>query len=164
MKKAAVVLTFLFLMGGGALAGVTGYQDLLPFLKDVSGWSAQKPQGVTLDTPQGRMIQAGRHYSQGDKDFRVLIVLGPQAMASWAPYKMGIRIDTPDTYVESREIKGFKGGISYSKGDHNGEILVVLRESAPCAVFVMNFQGMDYKEALGLLDNFDLSGIASALR
>ncbi len=151
-------------MTGVVLAGVAGHQDLLPFLKNVAGWKAQKPQGVTLDTPQGRMIQAGRHYTKGNKRFDASIVTGTQAMASWAPFQMGVKMDTPDTYMESREIKGFKGGISYNKGDHDGGILVVLRESAPYAVFVLSFQGMDYHEALGLLDNFDLKGMASALR
>jgi len=164
MKKVVAVATFLLLMGGGALAGVTGYQDLLPFLKNVAGWSAQKPQGVSLDTPQGRMIQAGRHYSKGDKSFDVSVVTGTQAMASWTSYQMGVKMDTPDTYMESREIKGFKGGINYNKGDYDGGILIVLKESASYAVFVLSFHGMDYHEALGFLDKFDLKGMASALR
>ncbi len=164
VRRTAVLALVLSLATSMAMAGVSGYQDLAKFLPDLPGWTAEKPNGMTMDSPQGKMITATREYKLGDKTFSATIMVGSSATMAWAPFQTGMTMETPEVLMKATTYKGFKAGINYLKKEKSGGIVVQLSVHNPTAAFVANFEGMDYQEAMKILDNFDLKGMASAIK
>jgi len=163
-RRLAVTALALSLVAGVALASVSSYQDLLKFFPNLPGWTAEKPEGMTMDSPQGKMITATREYKQGDKSFSATIMLGNSATMAWAPFQTGMTMETSEVLMKTTTYKGFKAGINYLKKDKSGGIVVQLSTQNPTAAFVVNFESLSYEDALKLLDNFDLKGMASAIK
>ncbi len=163
-RRTAVLALVISLTAGVALAGVSGYQDLLKFLPNLPGWTAEKPEGMTMDSPQGKMITATRNYKQGDKSLSATIMVGSSATMAWAPFQTGMTMETPEVLMKATTHKGFKVGINYLKKEKSGGIVVQLSNQNPTVAFVVNFESLDYNEALKILDNFDLKGMASAIK
>jgi len=72
----------------GALAAVLplasaraqqGFQQYVPFLVDLSGWTGNKPDGMAMEMPGASIVTASREYRRGDARVSVQIVTGPAA-------------------------------------------------------------------------------------
>ncbi len=172
MKRVAFILavSVFFLLPFSSFGGVSSYKDLFKCLKDMKGWNAEKPYGMTMDTPGGKSIMAMRRYVKGDRSFEAAILVGMYAYSALqsgfmgAPYSKGVTIDTPEGFFRTMEHKGFTIWVGFSKSEKSGVVAAQLVDGNFPALFMINFNGMDYKEAIGLLDRFDLKGLASSLK
>ncbi|RLD98897.1 MAG: hypothetical protein DRI91_02085 [Aquificota bacterium] len=162
-RLAGVVLAICFAVGV-AYGGVSGYQDLTRFLVNLPGWTAGGPEGVNMEGPQGKVVTATRSYKRGNQSLTATIMVGNSAMMAWAPFQMGMTVETPEVLIKTISYKGLKAGINYDKKEKGGGIVVQLSTQNPTAAFVINFEAMDYNEALKLLDHFDVKGMASAVK
>ncbi len=164
VKRLGVLVLALSFVTGVAWGGVSGYRGLVKFLTDLPGWAGEKPDGMTMDSPQGRMITATRNYKKGEKTFSLAILVGGSATMAMAPIQMGMSMETPEVLMKTISFKGFRAGVNYNKKEREGGIVVQLSTQNPPAALVVNFHAMDYRDALDLLDHFDVKGMASALK
>ncbi len=152
-----------------SLAIAANYSDLYPYLKKLSGWKAKAPTGASVQMPDLHLITATREYKKGKKSLTAMIMIGPQALASWLPYAEGFKLDTPNELVTTQKIKDFPVQIIYDKKNHCGGILVEL--SAPedsgsrkAAAFHLSFNSMGPEEALKIAEKFDWEGMQKAVK
>jgi hypothetical protein len=134
------------------------YSSFYPYLRDISGWKAEKPTGASISTPIGKAIYASRTYTNGEKSITATIASGTQAYSMWAPFTMGVEIDTPENFLKIAKINGYSVGISYNKPEkNNGGVVVALKRETneAIAVFALSFSNVNYEEALNLAEGFD---------
>jgi len=150
------------------IAMAASYSDLYPYLKKLPGWKADPPTGASVQLPDLHLITATRAYQKGKKTITAMIMIGPQALASWLPYAEGFKLDTPNELVTTQKIKDFYVQIIYDKQNHSGGILVEL--SAPedngsrkAAAFHLSFNSMKPEEALKIAEKFDWKGMQKAV-
>ncbi len=137
------------------------YPELkFPFLIDLSGWKAEKPDGADIDMAGQISISAARKYSSGDKNFEAVILIGQMMMGAWnIGYQEGFKMETPDIMMEVKNINGFMVFNSYEKNKSSGLIMVLLNEATAegntGAVFSFLYKGMNGEEAVKLAQKFD---------
>ncbi|GEM_PF-569639 len=150
------------------IAIAASYNELYPYLKKLPGWKADPPTGASVQMPDLHLITATRAYQKGKKSLTAMIMIGPQALASWLPYAEGFKLDTPNELVTTQKINDFSVQIIYDKQSHSGGILVEL--SAPedngsrkAAAFHLSFNSMEPEEALKIAEKFDWKGMKKAV-
>ncbi len=134
------------------------YQKFCAQLKNIPGWQAEKCEGMNMTgTPVGEMASATRSYDKGSKHIDVSVFCGMQAMGYWAPFASNMQVDSSEGFVKITTVDGFPVGIQHSKEDKTGGVIVCLDKKAGQhkAVFVVNYEGMGWKEALGIAKKFD---------
>ncbi len=165
VKRLAGGILVLYILVGVAYGGVSSYRDLIRLLPELPGWVAEKAEGVNVGGPQGKMITAARNYNKkGKQRLTATIIVGGSAMMAWAPFQGGMTVETPEILMKTASYKGLRTGINYNKKEKGGGIVVQLSPQNPTAAFVVGFEAMDYSEALKILDQFDVKGMASAVK
>lgn len=164
IKKIFVVFCLsVFLIGvSSVFAGqLPSYKTVCKELKDLPDWQAEKCEGINVSgIPTGEMVSANRPYTQGNKRIEATIICGMQAMGYWEPFASHIQMDSDEEFVEVTNIDGFPVGIGYHKQDKSGGIVVKLtKKESITAVFVVNFENMDWNEALDIAKKFDWKGM-----
>ncbi len=129
------------------LAGnLPGYKALCDQLGNLKGWEVSKCDGMKMTNPMfGEVVTANKNYTHKGQSLNVNIVSGMQAMMMWAPFATGTQIENDENLIKLEKIDGFDVGISHNKKEHSGTIAVLL---APNAVMGIEYDGMDWKEAL----------------
>ncbi len=159
----SIVLALLIISQGFSQSDLS-YKDLYKYLIDLKGWNCEKPTGSLLKTPMGTAINAKRSCRKENKGINVQILAGTMATMAWMPFSMVVEYDSPDEFVKTKNIDGFKEVIMHQKGEGNpgGTIAILLYQtaSAPYAIFVMNYENMDYKEAEKLVKKYPLKDMA----
>ncbi len=149
------------------------YTDLYKYLVDLKvvdlkGWKCDKPTGSSLKTPMGSAINAKRSCVKGDKSINAQILIGTMAAMAWTPFSMIVEYDSPDQFVKTKTIKGFKEVIMHDKSKDNpgGTIAVLLSQTAgaPNGIFVIIYENMDYKEAEKILEKYPLKQMAKVIK
>ncbi len=163
MRLRGWLVLALVLVAGVAKGGPVQYTRLIPYLVDMPGWEGEKPMGMTMGASDNAYSIASRHYTKGNKVFDVGVLCGSAAKGAMVPIQMGINTDTPEVHMETTTYRGFKAGFNYQKKEKRGAAVIQLSTSNPPAAFVVEFQGMDLREARGLLDHFDMKGLALAI-
>jgi len=131
------------------------YEALYPCLTDLPGWEAKEPEGMKMEMPGMKMINATRSYTQGNKEITVVIVIGNQAMSTPMGAE-GMKMETPEEKVTIERINGFMVQNVYDKKDNEGTIIVYLnRQGAGPAIFSFSFKELSEDEALNLAKTFD---------
>ena len=166
MKPLGFVIGVLLIASVAMAGGVPSYQDLCKDLKDLPGWKARQCTGMTVETPQGKMTMAMRSYSRGQQELQVSVVVGTSAAANWAPFESGVQVDTPEQFVKLTQVDGFPVGISYSKDEMGGVIIVCLKKTAgqTSAVLTVYFKGMPWSQALQWSKGFPWKSMANRLK
>ncbi len=136
------------------------FTQLYPCLKNLNGWKADPPTGANVQLPDMHLVTATRSYQKGKQLITALIMIGPQALASWLPYAEGFQLDTPDESVSTKTVNNFPIQIIYDKKNHSGAILVELssqedKDTKKAAAFHISFTSMKPEEALKIAEKFD---------
>ncbi len=163
MKTKKMFLMFLisiFILFPALLVYAASYQDFIPFLIDLPGWKAEKPDGADIDMVGVTAISAARKYTSGNKKIEAAILIGQMMMGAWnIGYQEGFKMETPDIKLEVKKINGFMVFNSYEKDKSSGLIMVLLNEAmaegSTGAVFSFSFKGMNGEEAVKLAQKFD---------
>jgi len=145
---------------------LTSYKKLCKALKDLPGWHAKKCEGMKISgSPMGEIVSAHRVYTQENKRVEAMVIGSMQAMGYWAPFASHMQMESDEEFVKVTNIDGHDVGIGYHKQDKTGGIVVKLtgREEI-FAVFVLNFNGMDWQEALKIVKQFDWDKMAKLLK
>lgn len=161
MKK--VLAVFLIMVSVLMLSGAVKaevYTALTPHLVNLSGWEAEKAEGMDANMPGMDMVSATRIYTQGDKELAAMIMIGNEMMiAGYA----GIEMNTSEFSMSTKKINGFDVISRYDKVDKAGAITVFLEKGqAAGTFFVLSFSNIDENEALELAKQFDWTKIKKA--
>ncbi len=157
LRKVLILLTTLAVF---SVSYAVNYKELYDFLIDLKGWEASQPSGQYAKTFFGDMLQVERNYTNKEKSLKVQIIKGSMVMSMWMPFSMVVEQDTPDKYVKTTEIEGFKAGISHNKYDNSGQIIIMV---APTSAFILKYRGMNYEDAVEIAKKFPLKKISMKL-
>jgi hypothetical protein len=160
--KKAFLLAFCLGFCLVSVANALTYQDVLPYLVDLSGWQSGKPTGMTSSMNGMNMVTASREYSQGEKKFNVSVAFGNPMFGAMSMMGMGMsmNIDTPEERIYTKTINGFMVVVTYEKQDKSGSVLVYLKkDQSNSGVITFDFQGISDQEAMQLARKFNWQGI-----
>jgi hypothetical protein len=162
----SVILT-LFIAFQGFSQQNLNYKSLYRYLVDLKGWKCEEPTGSLLKTPMGTAINAKRNCIKGNKSVNAQILAGTMATMAWAPFSMVVEYDSPEQFVKTKNVYGFKEVIMHDKSKENpgGTIAVLLSQKAgvPYAIFVINYNNLDYKEAEKIVKKYPIREMAEVL-
>ena len=125
---------------------------LKPLLIDLSGWNAEKPEGMDASFNNVTMISATREYTRGDATLQASVLVG-QAASSYEIPKA--TYETDEGFFRSEKINNYMVYISYEKQNNTGGVFVILANSPQSAVFVLTYENTDWQTALDLAKKFD---------
>ncbi len=157
LKKIFSIIVVMLIFG---ISYALDYKELYSYLVELDGWKASEPSGQHTKTFFGEMLQVERKYTSENKSLNVQIIKGSMVMAMWMPFSMVVEQDTPDKYVKTTEIEGFKAGISHNKNENSGQIIIMV---APTAAFILKYNGIGYKDAVKIVKKFPLKKISMKL-
>lgn len=174
-KKCSFLFVFFLFVGEVLAFNLPPYGKLCGELKDLSGWKAEKCNGLNATNPMGEMASATRTYTRDNLKLEVNLVLGTAAMAMATPmaFQQSLEINSPEEYLKVSNIDGFKVSIHYDKKGHSGAVAVFLSDPpknmnpesmSRMAMLIVNFQNMDWKEALSWAKKFDWKAIKASLK
>jgi len=140
-----------------ATASAAKYEKLYEFLKDIKGWKAEKAQGMQMDMPEIKMIQATREYKKDKND-------NTSTMGAYVQ-QPSMKYEDDETKVVMKEIDGFKTHVIFDKEDKSGTISVILDSNENgAAVFILSFEGINDEAALKIAMDFDWKGMKKKLK
>ncbi len=128
------------------------FQRFVPFLVELPGFKAQKPDGMAMELAGSNMITATRGYERGAAHVNAAVLTGMAAQAALAASSAGIKIETADMHINTSTIDGMQVTKTYTVSNKAGAIMVAL---GPAAVFTLSYTGIDEDEAFGLARKFD---------
>jgi len=144
------------------------YNSLLPLLVNLSGWSAESPDGMELDYSGSKTITATREYEKGDSNLTAALIVGSQMQGSWSPaYQEGFKMETTEMSMVVERIKGFLVFHTFDKTSSDGIVMVLLQDASADgsggAVFTFAFESLGSDEAMKLAQKFDWNKMKSAV-
>ncbi len=158
-------LVLLALVAGLAFAG--SFRDLYPYLVDLPGWNASKPEGSSTKIPfmGTAVVEAHREYYKGNATVKVTVGKGKGVMMAWAPFAMNMEYEDEHGWRKVETIGGFQVGIQYDKESKSGSVVVNLTMGQQTVgVLDLEYEGISPDEALALAKKFDWKKIASVLK
>ena len=132
------------------------YEKLYGLFEDIEGWEGKDPEGVAMDMPGMKMIQAMRIYSKDENEINAMIMIGnaPTMGAFTTPGEMNF--ESSEGKVATREIDGFMVHTMYDKEEHSGAVTVILLPGENGgAIFVLSFEDLTDEEGLDIAKGFD---------
>ncbi len=152
----AAVALFIAMFCHPGMIRAESYKVLTPFLIDLEGWKAEEPEGMQMEQPGFRMINAVRSYSKDDGEVTAMILIGNTAASGFAGEIAKMSVDSDRGKMELKEIDGFQAYLLYDKKENSGNITIILcpGESGQ-AIFTLSFEGMDHEEGLKIAKSFD---------
>jgi len=157
-----MIFILLLLLGfSSAPVFAQSHSTLTPLLGNLSGWQAEKAEGMSMDAGGMRMINATRSYAKGSRELNAVVMVGSQAMTMGQMQQM--KMETNEVRVNIESINGFQVSSSYNKQEKSGGIMVMLGGNQTSgAIFMLNFEGMDDHQALKLAKKFDWKAMKKA--
>jgi hypothetical protein len=135
------------------------FQRFFPFLVDLDGWQAKKPDGMSMEMPGNSMITATREYQRGPARLHAQILFGAAAKGVLATIQTGMNIETTDGRMNTLTIDGMRATRTFNFKDKSGAILIALGDNG---VFSFSFNGIPDDEGLALAKKFDWKAIQAA--
>jgi hypothetical protein len=135
------------------------FQRLTPLLVDIDGWQGKKPDGMSMDMPNGSMTTATREYDKGPARLHASVVVGQMAIGALTPLVTGMNVNTSEGHMLTDTLHGMKVLKSYTTAQKSGALLVALDKDA---MFSFSYNGMTEDEALALAEKFDWKAIQAA--
>ena len=151
----SVLFAIVFILLWAVSVQAESYEALYPCLTDLPGWEAKEPEGMKMEMPGMKMINATRSYTRGNREITAVIIIGNQAMSNPMGAE-GMKMETPETKVTIERINGFLVQNVYDKKENEGTIIVYLnRQGTGPAIFSFSFKELSENEALNLAKAFD---------
>jgi hypothetical protein len=136
------------------------FQQFIPFLVDLPGWTGNKPDGMAMEIPGSSMVTATREYRRGDARVNAQIITGPAAQGALGVTQSGMKIETADMHMSASTVDGLQVARTFQLKDKSGAVIVAL---GPAAMFSLSFNGVGEDEALTLARQFNWKSIQGAL-
>ena len=137
------------------------FQRLMPLLVDLDGWQGKKPDGMSMEMPNGSMTTATREYQRGPARAHASVVVGQAAIGGLAPLLTGMNVTTNEGHMLTANMHGMQVMKSYTTAPKSGALLVALDKDA---MFSFSYNGMTEDEALALAEKFDWKAIQAAVK
>jgi hypothetical protein len=137
------------------------FQRLMPLLVDLDGWQGKKPDGMSMEMPNGSMTTATREYQKGPARAHASVMVGTAAMGALAPMQAGMNVTTSEGHMLTASMHGMQVLKSYTTAQKSGALLVALDKDA---MFSFSYNGMTEDEALALAEKFDWKAIQAATK
>ena len=137
------------------------FQRLTPLLIDLDGWQGKKPDGMSMDMPNGSMTTATREYDKGSVRAHASVVIGQAALGALMPLVTGMNVNTSEGHMLTDTMQGMKVLKTYTTAKKAGALLVALDKDA---MFSFSYTGMTEEEALALAQKFDWKAIQAAAK
>ncbi|WP_298255327.1 hypothetical protein [Bradyrhizobium sp.] len=137
------------------------FQRLTPLLVDLDGWQGKKPEGMSMDMPNGSMTTATREYQKGSAKANVSVVVGQAAIGALTPLTSGIKINTSEGHMLADTIGDMKVLKTYTTKQKSGALLVALDKDA---MFSFSYNGLGEDEAVALAQKFDWKAMQAAAK
>jgi len=143
-------------------ADPVNWRDLVPFLGDIDGWTAEGDvEGSSVSMLGMKVSQVERDYSQENRTLNIMIIDGIASSMVTAGIRMAMNfeVDSSDEYVKKIEIKGFPGVEKYTYADKDAEVMLLLNDR-----FLVQLEGEGFEDAKDLVtiaESLDLNGIAA---
>jgi len=163
--KCALSLIILFCMisyASTVSSESTKYEKLYKFLVKLKGWKCEEPEGMQMDMPELKMIQAMREYRSEDKKkkFQALVIVGSTSAVAGYIQRTDMNYEDEKTKVTVKEIDGFQTYIFLDKESNTGSISIILStDDKGGSFFVVSFEGMNDEEAFNIARKFDWKGM-----
>ena len=156
-----ILVTLIAALATGATARADeGFRRLFPFLVDLAGWTAEAPDGASLEIPGQSMTTASRKYERGEAQVEVQIMTGPAAQGALAATGGAMKFETRDASMSSDTVDGLQVTKTFDRRDRSGAVMVVLSQNA---LFVLQHNGIAEDEAWTLARKFDWKAMQGAL-
>jgi hypothetical protein len=137
------------------------FQRLMPLLIDLDGWQGKKPDGMSMEMPNGSMTTATREYQKGSAKANAAVMTGQAASGALAPIQSGMNVTTSEGHMVTDTMQGMKVMKSYTTTQKSGALLVALDKDA---MFSFSYNGLSEDEALALAQKFDWKAIQAAAK
>ncbi|WP_300369018.1 hypothetical protein [Hydrogenimonas sp.] len=158
MKKTTLLVGVTLLAAALEAGALPDYKVLCDKIGDIPGWTMSQCEGMKMTNPMmGDVVTATKSYTKGDATIETTVVSGMQAMMMWGPYSTGTEVENDEALVKIEKVDNFTVGISYDKQERSGGIVVQL---APNAVLAVNFENLDWKDALEMVKKLDWKDLA----
>jgi hypothetical protein len=159
IRIALAALPAAWLLGPPVARADQAFQRFFPFLVDLDGWQGQKPDGMSMEMNDSRMITATREYERGPARLQAQVIVGAPAEQALAAFSAVVNIETSDERISSSTIDGMQVTRTFTKKDKSGTILVALGKRG---LFSLTFEGIADDDALKLAKKFDWKAIQAA--
>jgi len=137
------------------------FQRLIPLLVDLDGWQGKKPDGMSMEMPNGSMTTATREYQKGPLKANAAVTTGLAAAGALAPIQSGMNLTTSEGHMVTDTMQGMKVMKTYTTAQKSGALLVALDKDA---MFSFSYTGLAEDEALALAQKFDWKAIQAAAK
>jgi hypothetical protein len=137
------------------------FQRLIPLLVDLDGWQGKKPDGMSMEMPNGSMTTATREYEKGSSKANAAVTTGLAASGALAPIQSGMNLTTPDGHMVTDTMQGMKVMKTYTTKQKSGALMVALDKDA---MFSFSYSGLAEDEALALAQKFDWKAMQAAAK
>jgi hypothetical protein len=155
------VFTFIFFLIAAGPGYAADYQTLTPLLIDLNGWNAEAANGISLDTGNQTIHNAGREYTHGDKEIQAIIFIGPQAMSQGQMDQMKAG-KAPD-HLNLTKIDGFDVTMFYDEQENTTTIMVFLSQNQQSGAFLaLTCEGLEQDESINIAKQFDWNAMKAA--
>lgn len=162
MKRAIISATLVFAVVSLAQAVIPAglhaekYEKLYELLEDIKGWKGEDPEGLAMDMPGMKMLQAHRSYSKGDNEINAMIIAGNAAAVGAFTAQGEMNFESSEGKVATKEIDGFMVHTMYDKKGHSGAVTVALVPGEKTgAIFMLSFEDLTVEEGLEIAKGFD---------
>jgi len=159
-RKAYILPLAACMMLIAAPAGADQSGALKALLVDVSGWSAQKAEGMDMNMGGIKMINAIRNYSSPAGKITVTVIAGNNAMLQGQTQPA--QVETADAKMNFEKIQGFDVIKSFDKRGKTGSIIVTLaKKQTEGSMMVVSYEGVSSEKALEFSKKFDWNKLKS---
>jgi hypothetical protein len=164
-KSRSVVLSLLLalpvLLTISSARAEPAFQRLTPLLIDLDGWQGKKPDGMSMDIPNGSITTATREYDRGPAKVHAAVMMGPSAVGAMAPILSGMNVSTSEGHMLTATMHDMKVMKTYTTAQKSGALMVALDKDA---LFSLSYSGLSEDEALALAEKFDWKAIQAAAK
>jgi len=160
MSRHRILLVAAALLCVSVVAFSQAHTRLYSTLIDLPGWKGDSPEGMSMDMPGMKMVNAVRSYSRGGEELTATLVVGNEQMAQATKQAGSMNIETDKEKIVVKQIGGYTVQILFDKTDQSGSVIVILDEQKP-VLFNLVFEGISDEEALGLAQRFDWNEMKS---
>lgn len=161
------LILFVLAATGGLLSGQpkpvdpVNWRELVPFLIDISGYEADKPEGTTTSMGQFKLSQASRNYAKGEQSIEIEIIDGSYIPMAYASFKVmeGFEVDSSEELIKRITVAGFPGIEHIQFEEEEASLMILVAER-----FLVNIKGEKFTETAELKDianKMDLNKLAS---
>lgn len=160
--KMLFVISLIFIVANSTLA--QKHEKITPLLVNLSGWEGDDAEGVSMDVPGMKMIQASRNYEKGDLELHATFIAGGTMITQ--AQSGGISLDSDDVKMDLTKIDGFKVNRYTHKEDDMTAIIIFIHESDDNSA-ILNLTaegGVNEDDLLKLAKEFDWKEMKSVIK